>query len=86
MTKKITERKWYGHVERRDEEHLLRRMIDAPVTRKDTERKTENQRKTYGKYGVKGGRIGKYGVKGGGRIGKYGVKGGGRIGQDKVEE
>ena len=33
MTKKITEErlKWYGHVERRDEGHILSRMIDAPV-------------------------------------------------------
>ena len=33
VTKKITEKrlKWYGHVKRRDEGHVLRRTLDAPV-------------------------------------------------------
>ena len=33
VTKKITEKrlKWYGHVKGRDEGHVLRRMLDAPV-------------------------------------------------------
>ena len=33
MTKKITEKrlKWYGHVKRRGEGHVLRRMLDTPV-------------------------------------------------------
>ena len=33
LTKKITEKrvKWYGHVKRRDEEHVVRRVLDAPV-------------------------------------------------------
>ena len=47
VTKKITEKrlKWYyGHVKRRDEGHVLRRMLDAPVTcRRHTERKTDNR-------------------------------------------
>ena len=32
-TKKITEKtlKWYGHVKRWDERHVLRRTLDAPV-------------------------------------------------------
>ena len=33
MTEKITDErlKWYGHVKRTDEGHVLRRMLDAPV-------------------------------------------------------
>ena len=33
VTKKIAEKrlKWYGPVKRRDEGHVLRRMLDAPV-------------------------------------------------------
>ena len=33
VSKKITEKrpKWYGHVKRRDEGHVLRRMLDTPV-------------------------------------------------------
>ena len=36
MTKKITEKRliWYGHVNRRDEGQVLRRMSDAPVPEK----------------------------------------------------
>ena len=36
VTKKITEKrlKWYGHVKRRDEGHVLRRMLDTPVAGK----------------------------------------------------
>ena len=50
VTKKITEKrlKWCGHVKRRDEGHVLRRLLDVPVethtsTRKKTVTKTENQ-------------------------------------------
>ena len=33
VAKKISEKrfKWYGHVKRREEEHMLRRMVDASV-------------------------------------------------------
>ena len=33
VTKRITEKrlKWYGRVKRRDEGHMRRRMLDAPV-------------------------------------------------------
>ena len=36
VKKKITEKriKWFGHVKKRDEGHVLRRMLDAPVQRK----------------------------------------------------
>ena len=36
VTKKVTEKrlKWYGHVKRRDEGHVIRRMLDARVTGK----------------------------------------------------
>ena len=34
VTKRITEKnylKWYGHLKRMDDVHMLRRMVDAPV-------------------------------------------------------
>ena len=42
VTKKITEKrlKWNGHVKRRDEEHVLRRMLDAPGKRRRGRQKT----------------------------------------------
>ena len=54
VTRNITEKrlKWYGHVKRSDEGHVLRIMVDAPVSvehlpgkirESDTEWKTENQ-------------------------------------------
>ena len=46
VRKKITEKrvKWYRHVKRREEGHVLRRMLDAPVLyRKETKSKKENQ-------------------------------------------
>ena len=44
MANKITEKGWYGHVKRRDECHVLRRMLDAPVPGKRLRsRNTENQ-------------------------------------------
>ena len=56
VTKKITEKrlKWYGHVKRRAERHLLRRMLDAPVPGKRRRGRRENQverlvEKRYGK-------------------------------------
>ena len=44
----VTEKKlkWYGHVKRREERHVVRRLVGAPEglrTRKETDRKTENQ-------------------------------------------
>ena len=47
VTKKVTEKrlKWYKHVKRKEEGHVLRRMLYAPVhiTRKEKETETENQ-------------------------------------------
>ena len=45
VTKKITEKrlKWYGHVKRRDEGHVLMKNVRCISNRKETERKTENQ-------------------------------------------
>ena len=42
MTKKITDKrlKWYGHVKRRDKEHMLRRMLDTPISGKRGRQKT----------------------------------------------
>ena len=44
VTKKITGKRltWYGHVKRREEEHILR-MLDTPVQGYEMERKTEYQ-------------------------------------------
>ena len=71
----VTEKrqKWFGHVKRR-EGHMLRRMLDAPIvnTRKETDRKTENQEERE-KTLVKA-------------IWKVWVKGGGHIIQETVEE
>ena len=48
--------KWYGHVKRRDEGHVLRRMLNAPEPAYQ-EREGEEDRKPggkrYGKCGVK---------------------------------
>ena len=43
-SKKITERRliWYGHVMRRDGEHILRKVLRAEYTREKKERTTEN--------------------------------------------
>ena len=32
VTKNVTEKmlKWYGHINKRDERHVLRRMLDGP--------------------------------------------------------
>ena len=45
VTKKVTEKrlKWYRHVKRRDEGHVLRKNVRCTSTGKETERKTENQ-------------------------------------------
>ena len=53
MTKKITEKriKWYGHVRRRDEGLRAKKNVRCTSTRKETERKTENQ--VHGKASVK---------------------------------
>ncbi len=52
VTKKITEKrlKWYRHVRRRDEGHVLRRMLDASVPE---ERDGKEDRKPGGKTRVK---------------------------------
>ena len=72
VTKNITEKrlKWYGHDKRREERHVLRRMLDAPVSGK----KRRGRQKTRWKDSCKG------------DMEKFGVKGGGRTGQDKEEE
>ena len=53
MSKEITRKcylKWYGHVKRRDEEHVLGRILDTPVPGK---RHGEEDRKPDGKTSVK---------------------------------
>ena len=44
-SKKITERRliWYGHVMRRDGEHILRKVMRADIPGKKEERTTENK-------------------------------------------
>ena len=46
---KITENvlKWYGHVKRMYEGHMLRRMVDAPVPEKRRRRKQKDACKRY---------------------------------------
>ena len=44
-SKKITERRliWYGHVMRRDGEHIVRKVLRADIDREKEERTTENK-------------------------------------------
>ena len=72
VTKKITEKrlKWYGYVKRRDEGHVLRRMLDAPVPGK----RRRGRQKTRWKDSFKR------------DIESVGLKARGHTGQDKVEE
>ena len=65
-------------VNRRDERHVLRIMLDVPVPGK---RRRVKYRKPGGETLCKR-KCRKWGVKGE----KCGLKGGGRIGQNKVEE
>ena len=66
--KKMTEKrlKWYGHVKRRGEGHVLRRMLGAQVPGK----RWRKRHKTTWKDSCK--RCGKCGVKGGERTGQSG--------------
>ena len=43
VTNKVIEKwlKWYGHVERMDDGHVLTRMLDEPVPRKKTDNQVE---------------------------------------------
>ena len=66
VTKKITEKrlKWFEHVKRRDQGHILRRMLDIPVPGK----RWRGRLKPGGNTGVK--RYGKGWVEGEGRTGQ----------------
>ena len=55
-SKKITERRlnWYGHVMRRDGEHILYAVVEGRYTREKEERTTENKMSTrFEKYWTK---------------------------------
>ena len=54
MTKKITDKrlKWYGHVKEKGRSARAKKNVRCTNTRKETERKTENQVETHEKrYG-----------------------------------